>query len=369
MIRKEGGVSVNAENHNEPGGSPDVSSCSFDSDISGDPVVLSQEDQQFLQEHEGTIEKGRQTFLDVARALAAIEDYKDGILYRQKYGSFQTYCEKRWGVSRQHVYRMKDAARQLDILSPRGDIAEDIKSSLAERHLRELNKIQDPEAKAAVLKNAIEKAGGGVPTVKQLQQEVRMHLNKGNTSTIGSKPPEPSIADEESETEEPSTPERREPMLEESSAGSEDAGVSTGSENTTAFHLADGAQMTVSVWSESTPCGQRLCSRLRKLEERVTQSAKASYVREVASQQRKLLSTAAWVYSQLGSSPSRKERERMACALSSVIDILQDEDCRPASRKLLEVHPELPFDQALNDSTTPVREDDPKSLPERRLTE
>ena len=51
-----------------------------------------------LSELEALIERGQQTFIEVGLALTEIRDSK---LYRQDFATFDQYCEKRWGWTRQ----------------------------------------------------------------------------------------------------------------------------------------------------------------------------------------------------------------------------------------------------------------------------
>ena len=53
------------------------------------------------------IANGLQTFVEVGNALAEIRDAR---LYRMHYGTFEDYCQKRWGIERRQAYRMMDAA-------------------------------------------------------------------------------------------------------------------------------------------------------------------------------------------------------------------------------------------------------------------
>ena len=66
-----------------------------------------------LRQHEHVIETGQQTFVEVGVALAAIRDEK---LYREKYATFNDYCEKKWGWTRQHAYRLMEQAGVVESL-------------------------------------------------------------------------------------------------------------------------------------------------------------------------------------------------------------------------------------------------------------
>ncbi len=71
-----------------------------------------------LADLEIVIERGVKTFVEVGVAL---EEIRDGKLYRPTYPTFEDYCRERWGWSRQHAYRQIQAAGVAKNLSPRGD--------------------------------------------------------------------------------------------------------------------------------------------------------------------------------------------------------------------------------------------------------
>lgn len=61
------------------------------------PPSLTPQESDRLRDCEETIEHGLQTFYEVGCALAEIRDSR---LYRATYGSFENYCQERWGISR-----------------------------------------------------------------------------------------------------------------------------------------------------------------------------------------------------------------------------------------------------------------------------
>lgn len=63
---------------------------------------------------EATIERGMQTFVEVGLALMEI---RDGRLYRAEFGTFEEYCQERWGWERRHAYRLIDAAAAVENVS------------------------------------------------------------------------------------------------------------------------------------------------------------------------------------------------------------------------------------------------------------
>lgn len=60
-----------------------------------------------LSQHEDTITRGLQTFVEVGTALAAI---RDGRLYRQTHTTFEEYCAERWGFTDRRARQIIGAA-------------------------------------------------------------------------------------------------------------------------------------------------------------------------------------------------------------------------------------------------------------------
>ena len=69
--------------------------------------VMSIRESQRLAELEKTIARGKKTFVEVGLALAEIRDLR---LYKREYGGFEEYCREKWGWTRQHAYRLIEAA-------------------------------------------------------------------------------------------------------------------------------------------------------------------------------------------------------------------------------------------------------------------
>ena len=60
-----------------------------------------------LVELEKTISRGKKTFVEVGLALTEIRDLR---LYKHEYSSFEVYCREKWGWTKQHAYRLIEAA-------------------------------------------------------------------------------------------------------------------------------------------------------------------------------------------------------------------------------------------------------------------
>lgn len=120
-----------------------------------------------LMEHEKVIEQGLATFIDVGWALLKIRDKKK---YKAcGYQTFEEYCVKRWGISRQHGRRLIVAAETVKEMEPRGSIPE----PTSEKQVRPLAALRDePEKVEQAWAIAVQAADGGQPTAEQVKEAV-----------------------------------------------------------------------------------------------------------------------------------------------------------------------------------------------------
>jgi len=69
---------------------------------------------------EEVIDSRRRSFYEIGKALREIRDER---LYLELvYKSFEQYLKKRWDMGRSHAYRLIEASRVIDNLSPLGDV-------------------------------------------------------------------------------------------------------------------------------------------------------------------------------------------------------------------------------------------------------
>ncbi|HEY9368354.1 hypothetical protein [Streptomyces sp.] len=113
--------------------------------------ILNAGEQADLAQLEAVIERGMNTFIEVGAALAAIQERK---LYRSDFGTFEGYCQARWGMGRAHAYRMIAAS---DAVSPIGDT--DLPIPTNESQARELARVPEPE-RVDVWRETVERTGG-----------------------------------------------------------------------------------------------------------------------------------------------------------------------------------------------------------------
>ena len=130
-------------------------------------------------ECEAVIARGVQTFYEVGTALLTIRDQR---LYRADYGTFEDYCQERWGWSRSYVHRQIEAAQVIDNLLPIGNIPRN------EAQARELARVA-PEQQRKVWTAAVAQSSNSQPTARAIA-EVLIALEQAERE----KPPSPTDA-------------------------------------------------------------------------------------------------------------------------------------------------------------------------------
>ena len=83
---------------------------------------LTEVEREHLASCEEKIRKGWGTFMSVGEALLKIRNER---LYRSEYTSFEEYYRSRWQYEKSQVYRLIDAAKVLQALSPIGEVSAD----------------------------------------------------------------------------------------------------------------------------------------------------------------------------------------------------------------------------------------------------
>jgi hypothetical protein len=107
-----------------------------------------------LKDHEATIERGLNSFVEVGRALTAI---RDGGLYTDVDDTFDGYCKKRWNIGRHRAYQLIESAGVVDNLST----LKDVPAPENEAQARVLASIEGERKQADVWSKAVETAPKG----------------------------------------------------------------------------------------------------------------------------------------------------------------------------------------------------------------
>lgn len=75
-----------------------------------DPVPkLETEDAEYKKSREEVVEKAVSASIEAAKALREIKTYKDGILWKSEFKTFEAYCSAKWGYQKSHAYRLVES--------------------------------------------------------------------------------------------------------------------------------------------------------------------------------------------------------------------------------------------------------------------
>ena len=110
--------------------------------------------------------------MEVGTALAEIKNYKDGVLVR-RYGGFDQYCKERWGFGLAYGYRLMDAAKVVQELSPRGENAKEAVLPTSEKQVRELTRLESPLHRRRAWEKTVETAGGNPIRTSDVRKAVQ----------------------------------------------------------------------------------------------------------------------------------------------------------------------------------------------------
>ncbi|WP_230966487.1 hypothetical protein [Nostoc sp. NZL] len=158
---------------------------------------LTEEEQRDRLHLERRVERA---FFEAGKALAELRDRR---LYRSTHSTFEEYCKDRFGFERRHPYRLIEAAGVVDNLikmcpiwtqnqiedDPPTVHSDQLQQILptSEGQVRPMTKLE-PQQQQEVWQQAVELAGGKVPTgriVKDVVQRIMERTQVPNTYQIG----------------------------------------------------------------------------------------------------------------------------------------------------------------------------------------
>lgn len=89
-------------------------------------IPLGTQDLAYRDEREEIVNEGIRASIAAAKALFEIFHYRDGLLWRQEFPTFEAYCRTRWDYGKSHSYRLVDCGDFISELesasqSPKGD--------------------------------------------------------------------------------------------------------------------------------------------------------------------------------------------------------------------------------------------------------
>lgn len=133
--------------------------------------ALTRNDRRIFSELEGTIARHKESFFKVGFAL---QEIRDGRLYRETYSSFDEYLKNRWGFARDYASKLIMAAVAGEKLSTVVDSSNGKieVTPLRETQVRVIKNL--PEAdRLTVWRKGVELSGGTQPTERTLRELAR----------------------------------------------------------------------------------------------------------------------------------------------------------------------------------------------------
>jgi hypothetical protein len=144
---------------------------------------------------ERLIERGMETFIEVGNALAIVRDKK---LYRDRYATWDDYCQQRWHFTARRARQLCAAAETMRSLGFEPGTSPIFAMPACERHVRLLNDLPLEERKSAWSEAIATLPSGKLITSRHLGEVVRRRkvaLGMGN-GALPKSPPEPTAAAE-----------------------------------------------------------------------------------------------------------------------------------------------------------------------------
>lgn len=124
---------------------------------------LSDDELAQLEQYEEVVERGLRTFVEVGTALGALRDAK---LYRQTHGTFEAYCQDRFGYNDRRARQMIDAAASVKALEEIGTTV-----PVSERQARELSGLA-PEVAAEVMTAAADTGKVTAASIAEAREQI-----------------------------------------------------------------------------------------------------------------------------------------------------------------------------------------------------
>ena len=109
------------------------------------------------------IERGMGSFVEVGNALLKIRDSR---LYRESHGTFEAYCQGRWGMARNYANKLISGAQTV------GNLGTNVPKPLTETQARPLTSLP-PEKQAEVWQVAVDTAPDGRVTERHVEAAVK----------------------------------------------------------------------------------------------------------------------------------------------------------------------------------------------------
>lgn len=125
---------------------------------------LSREERQTLASCEDDIAS---SFVALGNAIRTIRDRR---LYREDFGTFEAYCQERWGWTRQHAYQLMAGAEVAANLA--STFVDELPLPTSEGQVRLLTRFE-PQEQAGLWKEAVTRSSGRPPTMAMVREVIQ----------------------------------------------------------------------------------------------------------------------------------------------------------------------------------------------------
>jgi DNA repair photolyase len=143
---------------------------------------LSVSDREYLDERELMVTSGIRAGIAASRALFEIHSYKDGILWRSAFPTFEAYCRSNWEYGKSHSYRLVECGGFVNDLasqSPNGD--SDAWMPRSEAHVRPLLALPKEE-RVGCWKEIVAETPPAELTGRQVSKLAKQHGGNGGVA-------------------------------------------------------------------------------------------------------------------------------------------------------------------------------------------
>lgn len=151
--------------------------------------ALTDRDRHELRDAEATLTHASQSYAAQGRCLKRIHERR---LYRERYASFEDYCQSRWDIGRNAAYTAMACADAVSQLVDRGVADPDLPRNVSQ--CRELLRLRDPDERADAWRSVLAECGDRITHDAVRHAVNRLVLDAADAGDPGSAPPAPDAA-------------------------------------------------------------------------------------------------------------------------------------------------------------------------------
>ena len=153
---------------------------------------MEEADLKFRDDREQIVTAAVTSSINAAKALHEIKTYRDGLLWKASFRSFEHYCEAKWGYQKSHAYRLVDAGSFIANLadSPQG---ENIPQPLNAGQIRPLIESVPKSHRIECWNSIVEGKDPAELTGPMIAEEARKFVRKNKLATKKDEPARVSV--------------------------------------------------------------------------------------------------------------------------------------------------------------------------------